>query len=101
MYGYFENGKRVGFLSLALSDDTMKINDIAILPEYQKNGFGSELLQFSKEEAKKRGCEKIRLGMVDDNIELKRWYEKHGFKTVELIHYATVTYTAGKMECIL
>ena len=102
MYGYYYNDELVGFLSLKfLKDDAMGINDIAILPEYQSKGFGSKLMQFSKEEAKRHHCKKIRLGMIDDNLKLKAWYEKHGFNTVELVKYDTVTYTVGKMEFIL
>ena len=102
MYGYFHNDKLVGFLSLTfLEDGAMGINDIAILPEYQSKGFGSELMQFSKEEAKRQHCKKIRLGMIDDNIKLKTWYEKHGFKTIRVVKYDTVTYMVGKMELVL
>ena len=101
MYGYLHNDKLVGFLSLSFANDTMRINDIAILPEHQNSGFGSALMQFAKEEAARYRCEKIRLGMIDDNIELKNWYERHGFKTVELIKYETVSYMVGKMEFVL
>ena len=79
----------------------MGINDLAILPEYQNRGFGSELIQFSKETACQHKCIKIRLGMIDDNIKLKKWYEKHGFRTVQLVKYDKVTYMVGKMEFIL
>jgi len=101
MYGYFYNDKLVGFLSLSFSDERMGINDIVVLPEHQNKGFGTSLMNFAKDEAKKRKCNKIRLGMIDDNIHLKNWYEKHGFKTVELIKYETVAYMVGKMELVL
>ena len=102
MYGYYSNDELAGFLSLTfLKDDAMGINDIAILPKYQSKGFGSALMQFAKEEAKRHNCKKIRLGMIDDNLKLKTWYEKHGFTTVKLVKYDKVTYTVGKMECIL
>jgi len=101
MYSYFHNSKRIGFLSVMIQDGVMKINDLAILPEYQKMGFGSKLIEFSKEAAKKKKCNKIILGMIDDNVELKKWYEKHGFKTVSLIKFDTVTYRVGRMELVL
>ena len=102
MYGYYYDDKLVGFLSLEFfHDDSMGINDLAILPEYQNNGFGSELIQFSKETAYQHKCVKIRLGMIDDNAKLKKWYEKHGFSTVRLVKYDMVTYMVGKMEFIL
>jgi len=101
MYGYFYDNKQVGFLSLLPLGDAMRVNDLVLLPEYQKKGFGSELMQFTKDEAGKQKCEKIKLGMIDDNVELKRWYENHGFKTVELFTFDTVTYKVGRMELVL
>ena len=101
MYGYLHKDKLVGFLSLSFSNDIMRISDIAVLPKYQNNGFGSALMQFAKEEAVKHECKKIWVGMIDDNTELKNWYLRHGFKTVELIKYETVSYMVGKMELVL
>jgi len=101
MYGYFYDNKQVGFLSLLPQDGAMRINDLVLLPEYQKKGFGSELMQLTKDEAIRQKCEKIKFGMIDDNVELKEWYEKHGFKTVELFEFDTVTYKVGRMELVL
>ena len=99
MYGYYKKDKLVGFLSLSFVEDIMKINDLAILPEHQSCGFGSELMLHAKEEAERQKYKKISLGMIDDNLQLKKWYEKHGFKTKKLVKYDTVTYFVGEMEC--
>ena len=101
MYGYYHDDNRVGFLSLSFNDSIVRVCDLAILPEYQKRGFGSELMLFIRDEAKRQNCEKVRLGMIDDNTELKAWYEKHGYKTIKLIKFDTVTYTVGLMELVL
>ena len=101
MYGYIHDDKLVGFLSLIFDGERMGINDIVILPEYQNKGFGAELMKFAKNEARKRKCGKIRLGMIDDNTQLKNWYERHGFKTISLTKYETVSYMVGKMEAVL
>ncbi len=58
-------------------------------------------MQFAKEEAKRRNCDKIVLGMVHDNIPLRNWYEKLGFHTIELKKYEKVNYTVGTMELLL
>jgi len=98
MYGYYNNDCLVGFLSLAdFHDGSMGINDLAILPEYQCNGFGSEMIRFAKEEARRHGCSILRLGMIDENARLKKWYESHGFHTTRLEKYEKVTYHGGKM----
>jgi len=49
----------------------MHINDIVIVPTYQNNGFGSELMRFAIEQAKANGCNKIVLGMVHNNTPLR------------------------------
>ena len=101
MYGYVYGGELVGFLSILVKDHEMHINDIVILPAYQNNGFGSALMQFAKEEAKLRNCDRIVLGMVHDNIPLRNWYEKIGFSTAKLQKYEEVSYTVATMELLL
>ncbi len=101
MYAYLINDEMVGFLSLSIFGDTLGINDIAILPTFQNKGFGSELLFFAKNKAKELNCVKIRLGMINDNLQLKKWYERYGFNTVRLRKYEAVSYTVGTMELYL
>lgn len=98
MYGYFDNNRIVGFLSLLPKDSQINIHDLAILPEYQCNGFGSELIKFTIDKATELNYKKIKLGMVDNNEKLKKWYEKQGFKTVKLLNFEKVTYKVGIME---
>ncbi|HBL84383.1 MAG: hypothetical protein A2Y17_04855 [Clostridiales bacterium GWF2_38_85] len=101
MYAYLLNDKMVAFLSLSVRGEVLCINDIAVMPDYQNQGIGNKLLHFSKSKAKELGCQKIRLGMIDDNTKLKAWYESHGFKTIDLKKYDTVFYTVGTMELSL
>lgn len=100
MYGYYCKDRLVGFLSLREEDDALNIHDLVILPEYRRHGFGSELIRFAKQKAGEHKHKKITLGMIDDNHELKQWYEKHGFQTVERKQFDMVTYIVGKMEFI-
>ena len=101
MYGYYHDDKRVGFLALSFNDGVVRVCDLAILPEYQNRGFGSDFMQFIHDEAIRLDCKIIRLGMIDDNTELKAWYKKHGYKTINLTKFDTVTYTVGLMELVL
>ena len=98
MYGYFYDDKIVGFLSLFIEEEQIQIQDIVILPEYQNNGFGSTFMQFAKEKARENKCEKIMLNTIIDNIQLKNWYERHGFKVIKLRNFDSVTYTVATME---
>ena len=101
MYAYLLNDEIVGFLSLSVVSNELKINDIAIIPDFQNKGFGNELLSFSKDKARELNCTKITLGMVNDNLQLKKWYERYGFKTIRLKKFDAVSYTIGIMECLL
>lgn len=78
--------------------ETCGLDDIIILPEYRQNGYGKELLDFCKLKAKEFGASKIRLGMIDDNRLLRKWYEDNGFINVGYKKYAGAPFTVGNME---
>lgn len=98
MYGYVYDNQIVGFLSMYLKENELCIQDIAVLPDCQNSGYGSELFLFAKETAQKFHCSKITLGMVYDNTTLRNWYHKLGFKTVDMIHFEKINYIVGMME---
>ena len=93
--------RTVGIIRMKLNGTVCKINDIAVLPKYQRNGYGRELLDFIKAKAAELGADKIELGMFDDNAELGRWYENNGFKTVETMMYENSPHIIRRMESIL
>lgn len=99
MYAYFEDGKIVGYYSLFLiGDGVCELNNLCVLPEYRHNKIGEKLLLDSFENAKGRGCTKMRLSIVEENKRMRKWYEAHGF-----IHTGTekldfFPFTCGYME---
>ena len=102
MFGYFSDKKMIGYLGMKIQENGVcGLDDIIILPEYRQNGYGKELLDFCKQKAKEFGANKIRLGMIDDNKKLRKWYEDNGFVNVEYKKYDGAPYTVGKMECKL
>ena len=102
MFAYYSDGTPVGFLAMKMYDGGYcGINNIVVLPEYRHNGYGRELLEFCKQRAVDLGARKIRFGMIDDNMQLKKWYEDNGFVTVEHKNYDGAPFTVGKMECDL
>ena len=58
MYGYMYSDQLVGFLSMKLNGKELVIQDIAILPDYQNRGLGTELLLLAK--AKKKLKQRLR-----------------------------------------
>lgn len=98
MAGYIHHGQLVGFLSMRTEGAVLEIQDIAVPPRHQGQGYGSALFQFARETAEKSGCVKIRLGMVYDNLPLRGWYESLGFQVAALKKFEKVSYTVGIME---
>ena len=102
MFGYFldnDNNKIVGFLGIKIRENGVcKLDDIIVLPEYRQNGYGQKLLDFCKQTAKENGMDKIMLGMIDDNKNLRKWYEKNGFINVGYKNYENAPFTVGTME---
>ena len=101
MFGYILDGKMVGYLGMTMFDDVCGLDDIIVLPEYRHHGYGTELIEFCKTKAKELGATKIRLGMIDDNKKLRKWYEDNGFINVGYKQYEGSPYIVGKMECSL
>lgn len=99
-FGYFSGKKIIGMIRIIRKQNSCQIKDIAVLTEFQHNGYGSELMEFAKKKAKEFGVDKVELGFFLDNTQLKQWYEKRGFilsKTVTHI-YDDAPHLIGIME---
>jgi ribosomal protein S18 acetylase RimI-like enzyme len=92
----------VGYLGIKMYEtEICGLNDIILLPEYRQKGYGKELLDFCKLKARELGASKIRLGMIDDNKRLRKWYEDNGFVNVGYKNYEGAPFTVGHMEYAL
>ena len=66
MYGYFLDGKMIGYYSLQVMDaKTCELNNLCVLPEYRYRRFGAELLNHAFEKAKELGFTTMRIGIVE------------------------------------
>lgn len=76
------NTKPVGFYALENSGDNIVyyLERLSILPDYRHNGLGEKLLDHAFDEVKNRDGKKISIGIIDNNIKLKNWYIRYGFK---------------------
>lgn len=52
---------------------------MAVLPELQKGGIGSALLEFAEKELVSRGCMKVNLQIMEGNEGVQRFYEANGY----------------------
>ena len=87
-FGYFIDGKIIGFVSLSnLGDGVCEMNTVSILPEFRHQGYGKLLLDFCKSKVEELGGHTIKISLADTDNVLKTWYASNGF-----IHTGTMTF---------
>ena len=98
MYGYFLDDRMIGYYSLQLMDGkTCELNNLCVLPEFRYRRFGAELLNHACEKAKELGCAVMRIGIVEENQPLRKWYEKYGFEHLGTKKFDFLPFTCGFM----
>ena len=63
------------------------LNYFAVLPQYQKSGFGKQLLEFGEKILVDKGCPKINLQIRADNKEAINFYKAVGYNEDEVISF--------------
>ena len=99
MYVFEKDGRIIGYYSLAiLSDDEIELNNLAVLPDQRHNGVGEKLLEDCFSRARERGANKVKIGIVEENKILRKWYESFGFVHTGSVKYDFFPFTCGYME---
>jgi GNAT superfamily N-acetyltransferase len=86
-YAVFDEDKIIGALQLEKAIDyTNKYSNIVylsgfvLLEKYRSNKIGTNFLLYVLNECLKNGFMTIALGIEDDNLKVRKWYERIGFK---------------------
>lgn len=91
MLCYELGGKIVGYYSLAMpKNGVCEINNLAVLPNFRHLGIGELMVRDALERMRQAGCKAAFVDIVDENLRLRSWYERLGFryeKTVRLDGY--------------
>lgn len=99
MFLYQYNGNFIGYFSLSVNNDSVELNNLAVLPEYRYLGIGKELVDYAITYSKNiLGANKIKIGIVEENTILKDWYEKIGFVHTGTKKFEHLPFTVGFME---
>ena len=61
------------------------INYLAVLPKFQKNGYGRQIMEKAEKELRKIGCPKINLQIRKGNKSVIQFYERLGFIEDEVV----------------
>lgn len=99
MYAFYDNGKIVGYYSLLLQDNNeCELNNLCVVPTYRHKGIGEKLLKNSFKSAQELNCNKINIGIVEENKVLRDWYESFGFVHIGTQKFDFFPFTCGYME---
>ncbi|MFX1338082.1 MAG: GNAT family N-acetyltransferase [Promethearchaeota archaeon] len=62
---------------------------LGVLIDHRHKGYGKALVNYIIQEAKKRNAKRVEIGIIAENVQLKKWYERQGFierNTVKFEH---------------
>jgi ribosomal protein S18 acetylase RimI-like enzyme len=97
-YGIRDNGKWIGFVAVAPYGDSYEITRLAVAPEHRHKRYGRDLMDRACDKARELGLESIGLGMLNENVVLKKWYEAQGFVAGEPFVPAGTSFTVCGMS---
>lgn len=94
-----DSGEIIGYYSLLFEDDGgCELNNLCVLPEHRHGGIGTGLLKDAFIRASEQGCTVMKIGIVEENTVLRRWYEQNGFEHTGSEKYDFFPFTCGYME---
>lgn len=99
MYGYFDDGKIVGYYSLAIMEEyKSELNNLCVIPSHRHRRIGEQLLNHAFDTARTLNCTKMYIGIVEENRVLRRWYEEMGFVHIGTEKFDFFPFTCGYMD---
>jgi ribosomal protein S18 acetylase RimI-like enzyme len=99
MYAFRDGNRMVGYYSLLLKNsEACELNNLCVSPACRHVGIGKKLLLHAVSTAKALGCSKMSIGIVEENIVLRSWYESFGFIHVGTKKFDFFPFTCGYME---
>lgn len=99
MFAFYDQETIVGYYSLLLQgNNECELSNLCVSPEYRHKGIGGELLNNAFAVAKELGCVKMNIGIVEENIVLRAWYESFGFVHIGTQKFDFFPFTCGYME---
>ncbi len=75
-----EDGQVVGSIMVGYEGHRGWLNYVAVLPDYQKRGYGKKLIDKSIDELRKLGCLKVNVQVRRNNPSAVEFYKHLGFK---------------------
>ena len=99
MAGAFDGDVMIGFAALDLSDaEKPGLVKLSVLPQSRHQGAGKLLVGWASEQARAAGAAALRIGIIEENVRLRAWYEGLGFVHTGTRVFAHLPFTVGFME---
>ena len=99
MFAYYDDGRIVGYYSLLKQNEKeCELNNLCVLEEYRHKKIGEQLLEHAFVEAGKMGCTQMNIGIMEENVKLRKWYEDHGAEHIGTEKYDFFPFTCGYMK---
>ncbi|MDY4517339.1 MAG: GNAT family N-acetyltransferase [Candidatus Spyradocola sp.] len=97
--GAFDGDVMIGFAALDLSDaEKPELEKLSVLPQSRHQGAGKLLVGWAAEQARAAGAAALRIGIIEENVRLRTWYEGLGFVHTGTRVFAHLPFTVGFME---
>lgn len=99
MYAFYDKEVIVGYYSLLMQgNQECELNNLSVIPAYRHQGIGEELLKHAFKLAQELNCNKINIGIVEENKVLRKWYESFNFVHISTQKFDFFPFTCGYME---
>lgn len=99
LYMAYEDGQPIGFVALEQANPrTGYLEKLAVLPEHRHKGYGEKLVEFVVDRARSLGIERISIGIINENVVLKDWYLRLGFKETGTKRFSHLPFEVCFME---
>ena len=99
LYGLYSGKELIGFMELEeKGEKVFELEKLCVLPRHRHLGGGTLLLAFARGEVSKMGGNKITIGIIEENAQLKEWYIQHGFVHTGTAKFPRHPFTVGFME---
>jgi len=80
------------------SADVCYIERLSILPEMRGKHFGADLFKHALDFAASKGADRISIGIIAEQTELKEWYKRFGFIEVQTKSFRHLPFQVCLME---
>ncbi len=102
MFAYYSDGRIVGYYSLLKqNEEECELNNLCVLEEYRHKKIGEKLLEHAIATARRMGCSQMNIGIVEENVRLRKWYETYGAEHIGTEKYDFFPFTCGYMKKML